>query len=333
MKKQYLIAGLALSFLNMLGPLLTVHAAASANPCTELSAQEKCTTNSSNRVEPYHANFLVFMGDKDRYQIREKECITEIAAVPETIVSFDEGPIAICKGRVIVRGNGHKQEFTVSGGKSIELEISREKVISIDASGIVKDATLSEREMLNRKYTHSTEPVHLIAAIGSKFKVAKNSIQLGRGWFLVQASTANIRTDSLQIDIASPSIINVESTSEFERVGVCAGLGKIEVKSNQFDEKLELGRELSLLEKEHSNIARINNIDGILRRQFHSFSLQDGTLLVENDFSIFSMLSQAQHLEQLRKPSCDSDREVRDMLLKNCVTYELVSQKHGKYFR
>ena len=192
----------------------------------------------------------------------------------------------------------------------------------LDADGKI---TRTEAASVNKA------PVRLLASDGTEFMVnADGSLRIFAGWMFLHGPENTAVTCAMGSVIFRQSTdVTIQKVEGYFRVGACSGSNSINLVFDQFKVPISLGEEVLLTDHEPS-IEELQAGDGVLRRHLTKHPLKN-QVVVLNDFSIFSLLYNGNHLTSLRKPTNSLDRGTRDHLLKNMAAIQFSTADRGEY--
>lgn len=259
----------------------------------------------------------------------ELEALDVLSCPREAVIARnEERTLSVTRGESILRsGNGLSAGCT----KVCEMPSVFQKCL-VDQRGAATQRTSNIRKAVQRSVTARCATIW--AAQGSQFFIAdRRCISMPVGWIFLRAGAdTTVKMRSISMRTKRGADLNLECLPSFERVGVCGGLKSLdlEVMGNHTD--LCQGQEVMVVS--HVPTKReLSAIDGVVRRSPQCIKLDQTHYCVLSYFSIFSLLSNAEHLAQIRNACSASNCAVRDDLLKSAVVCDIAMNSRGQYMR
>lgn len=191
---------------------------------------------------------------------------------------------------------------------------------------------LQETQTLALKARHNNKATQIHACEDSEFFVCdQGHLTVLVGWMLMRSPTeTTVWTDLGVIGLNKNTWLNLECIPGILRVGVCNIEGKSTVTAGKHHIPLRCGHEVLICD--HNPTLRDTSAsDGIMRRRVSCHPIGFGLTAVLSDFSILSLLSNAEHLQGLRNPESAGDKSVYEQLLRTSAILHIVTAAKGSY--
>lgn len=271
-----------------------------------------------------------------------------IAIPPESTVAVEYTPGSlmtvyclatshVVKARTAANPN-HTSELRA--GQKLVLDVGGSKLQSASQSELDEFKTLTQKAPYSRLSRHlnttaassGSQPVRLIAAAGSEFYVkSSGQIELLSGWIFVDAPTQTQISGELADVIASKhAYLNIQKIPGYFRVGSCSGPEAVYVVADKYRIPLDRGEEALVCDHVPSD-AEVAAGDGVLRRSVQAFQESNGHVILLDDFSIYSLLYNCNHLRPLRLAKTRTDRRTLDALVQIISEVQFSTAGRGDY--
>ncbi len=179
--------------------------------------------------------------------------------------------------------------------------------------------------------TTSSAPVRLLASDGTEFMVnTDGSMRIFAGWIFVHGPANTAITCAMGTAVFKQAAdATIQKVEGYFRVGVCSGSNSVNLLFDQVKVPISMGEEVLLTDHDPS-VEELQAGDGVLRRHLTKHPLKN-QVVVLNDFSIFSLMYNGNHLSALRTPKNSVDRSTREHLLKNMAAIQFSTTDRGEY--
>lgn len=173
----------------------------------------------------------------------------------------------------------------------------------------------------------------LYAATGTKFvQDSPGVITLLKGaFFLNNQSGATVKTDIGEVHSGENSLLSVAYMPGMLRVKACSGHGDIWLKVGKSKISLESGKEV-LLADHHPSAHEAAPEDGIGRRQLLDRQINRDTTAVVGDFSMVSMIHNADYMRSIKRQADKTSKHLLDKLEKTAAAINIAQANRGRYF-
>jgi hypothetical protein len=196
------------------------------------------------------------------------------------------------------------------------------------------DASLQDSvfDLRKKQVICTRKPIRILADRDSELLInEEGKITLPFGWVtVISDARCSIQADSSHIYLNKPAIVNIQSLPGMMRVATCHGINGVSLCLSGTRVNLHPGQELLVIDHMPKN-SEVLAADGVMRRCSTVHCADKDKVVVASDFSIISLLYNADHLSAFRSAKCLDDKETRSKLVKTSAAVQYATAGRGRY--